>query len=155
MLLGGLVAAAVEIPVLVLAGRAGARFGASKVILWGGIGSAVLTWPAFLMIGSGNDLLAVTGMTLAVSTLSVPYAASGTILTGLFPATYRYTGVGMAQNVAGMLSGFIPLAATAMVAAAANHWWPAAALLVFLSLFTAASALMSPRMSVDLPGFKH
>ncbi len=155
MLLGGLVAAAVEIPVLVLAGRAGARFGASKVILWGGIGSAVLTWPAFLMIGSGNDLLAVTGMTLAVSTLSVPYAASGTILTGLFPATYRYTGVGMAQNVAGMLSGFIPLAATAMVAAAANHWWPAAALLIFLSLFTAASALMSPRMSVDLPGFKH
>lgn len=155
MLLGGLVAAAVEIPVLILAGRAGARYGASKVILWGGVGSAILTVPSFLMISSGNDTLAVCGMTIAVCALSVPYAASGTVLTGLFPAKYRYTGVGLAQNVAGMLSGFIPMAATALVSMAANHWWPAAAILVFLSLFTAASALLTPRMSVDLPGFKH
>lgn len=155
MLLGGLVAAAVEIPVLILAGRAGARFGASKVILWGGLASAVLAWPSFLMIESGNPVVVVLGMTVAVATLSVPYAASGTILTGLFPAKYRYTGVGLAQNIAGMLSGFIPVIATALVATAANHWWPAAAMLAFLSLFTAFSALVSPRMSVNLPGFKH
>ena len=31
----------------------------------------------------------------------------------------------------------------------------AAVMLVFLSLFTAFSALVSPRMSVNLPGFKH
>lgn len=155
MLLGGMVAAVVEIPVLILAGRAGSRFGASRVILWGGIGSAILAWPSFLLIESGNDFLIVLGMTIAVAALSVPYAASGTVLTGLFPAKYRYTGVGMAQNVAGMVSGFIPMIATALVASAANHWWPAAAMLVFLSLFTAASALISPRMSVNLPGFKH
>ena len=155
MLLGGMVAAAVEIPVLILAGRAGAKFGASKVILWGGIGSALLAWPSFLMIESGNGFLIVLGMTVAVAALSVSYAASGTVLTGLFPAKYRYTGVGMAQNTAGMLSGFIPMIATALVASAANHWWPAAAVLAFLSLFTAASALLSPRMSVDLPGFRH
>ena len=100
-------------------------------------------------------MFVVAGMTIAVAALSVPYAVSGTVLTGLFPARTRYTGVGLAQNIAGMVAGFIPLMATGFVASAANHWWPAAAMLVFLSLFTAASALISPRLSVKLPGFKH
>lgn len=155
MLLGGIIAAVIEIPVLILGGRLGERFGSSKVITYGGILSAIVAVPSFLLIQSGVDILVILGMTLAVSALSLPYAASGTVLTGLFPAKTRYTGVGFAQNVAGMVSGFIPLAATALVAAASNHWWPAAAMLVFLSLFTAVAGRIAPRMSVNLPGFKH
>ena len=117
MLLGGIIAAVVEIPVLILGGRLGERFGSSKVITYGGIFSAIIAWPSFLLIESGNDVLVILGMTLAVAALSLPYAASGTVLTGLFPAKTRYTGVGFAQNTAGMISGFIPLAATALVAA--------------------------------------
>jgi MFS family permease len=155
MLLGGMIAAIVEIPVLVLGGRLGERFGSSRVILYGGLASAIATVPSFLLIASGNDVLVVLGMTLAVATLSFPYAASGTVLTGLFPARTRYTGVGFAQNTAGMLSGFVPLLATGLVASAGNHWWPAAAMLVFLSVFTAVAGAIAPRMSVNLPGFKH
>ncbi|MFP3395592.1 MFS transporter [Brevibacterium sp. H602] len=155
LLLGSMVAAAVEILALIWGGALGTKFGASKVILWGGIASAVVAVPAFFMFESGNPVLVVIAMTLAVSTLSLPYAASGTVLTGLFPATTRYTGVGMAQNAAGMLSGFIPLLATSFVASAGDHWWPAAAMLVFLSLFTAFAGFVAPRLSVDLPGFKH
>ncbi|WP_026820967.1 MFS transporter [Arthrobacter castelli] len=155
MLLGGLVAAAFEIPVLIAGGRLAERFGASKVIIYGGLLSAVVAVPAFLLIESGNSFLVVFGMTVAVAALSFPYAASGTVLTGLFPASTRYTGVGFCQNVAGMISGFVPLMATALVASAANHWWPAAAMLVFLSLFTTVAGIIAPRMSVDLPGFKH
>lgn len=155
LLLGSMVAAAVEILALIWGGALGTKFGASKVILWGGVASAVVAVPAFFMFESGNPVLVVIAMTLAVSTLSLPYAASGTVLTGLFPATTRYTGVGMAQNAAGMLSGFIPLLATSFVASAGDHWWPAAAMLVFLSLFTAFAGFVAPRMSVDLPGFKH
>lgn len=155
MLLGGIIAAAVEIPVLIFGGRLGERFGASKVITYGGLFSAIIAWPAFMMIVSGVDALVLIGMTLAVAALSLPYAASGTVLTGLFPAKTRYTGVGLAQNVAGMISGFIPLVATAFVAAASSHWWPAAAMLIFLSLFTAVAGIITPRLSVDLPGFKH
>lgn len=155
MLAGGLVAAVVQIPVLLIGGRLGERFGASKVITYGGLLSAIVAWPAFLLIESGTDALVIAGMTLAVATLSLPYAASGTVLTGLFPAKTRYTGVGFAQNTAGMISGFIPLAATGLVAMASNHWWPAAAILIFLSLFTAVAGVIAPRFSVNLPGFKH
>lgn len=155
MLLGGIVAAVLEIPTLILGGRLGERFGASKVITYGGLLSAAVAWPAFLLVESGDPVVVILGMSLAVCTLSLPYAASGTVLTGLFPAATRYTGVGFAQNAAGMISGFIPLVATALVASAANHWWPAAAMLVFLSLFTAVAGILAPRMSVSLPGFKH
>src|SRR5699024_7853373 len=96
LLLGSMVAAAVEI----------------CVILWGGVASAVVSVPAFLLFESGQPVLVVIAMTLAVGTLSLPYAASGTVMTGLFPANTRYTGVGMSQNAAGMISGFIPLLAT-------------------------------------------
>ena len=155
LLLGSMVAAAVEILILIWGGMLGAKYGASKVILWGGIASAVIAVPAFLLFESGQPVLIVIAMTIAVGALSLPYAASGTVLTGLFPATTRYTGVGMAQNAAGMLSGFIPLLATGFVASANDHWWPAAAMLVFLSLFTAFAGAIAPRLSVDLPGFKH
>ena len=150
-----MVVAAVEIFILIWGGALGAKYGASKVILWGGIASAVIAVPAFLMFSSGQPVLIVIAMTVAVGALSLPYAASGTVLTGLFPATTRYTGVGMAQNAAGMLSGFIPLLATGFVASAGDHWWPAAAMLVFLSLFTAFAGAIAPRLSVALPGFKH
>ena len=155
MLLGSMVAAAVEILILIWGGNLGAKYGASKVILWGGVVSALVAVPAFLMLSSGSPVLVVIAMTLAVSALSLPYAASGTVLTGLFPAKTRYTGVGLAQNTAGMLSGFIPVLATGFVASAGDHWWPAAAMLVFLSLFTAVAGAIAPRLSVNLPGFKH
>lgn len=155
LLLGSMIAAAIEIPVLIIGGRLGEQYGASKVIIYGGLVSALVAVPSFFMLESGNSVLIVLSMVLAVATLSFPYAASGTVLTGLFPAKTRYTGVSFAQNTAGMLSGFVPLLATGMVAAAGNHWWPAALLLVALSLFTAVAGVIAPRLSVDLPGFKH
>src|SRR5690606_27099524 len=103
----------------------------------------------------GVAFLVVTGMALAVAALSFPYAANGTVLTGLFPARTRYTGVSFAQNAAGVIAGFVPLAATSLVAAADTHWWPAAALLAALSLLTAAAGAIAPRLSVSLPGFRH
>jgi MFS family permease len=155
MLLGTLVAAIVEIPVLIAGGRLSERFGASRVIIYGGLLSAVVAVPAFLLIASGNHAMVVLGITLAVETLSIPYAASGTVMTGLFPAGTRYTGVGFCQNLAGVISGFIPLLATGLVAAADKHWWPAAAILVFVSLLTAAAGVVAPGMSVQLENFKH
>lgn len=155
MLLGSIVAAVVEIPVLLFGGKLGTKFGASRVILWGGVFSVVVAVPCFLMLESGIPVLVIIGMALGVAALSTPYAASGTVLTGLFPAKTRYTGVGLAQNAAGMLSGFVPLLATGFVASAGNHWWPAAVMLIVISAFTAFAGAVAPRLSVHLPGFKH
>ena len=155
LLLGTMIAAFVEIFVLIAAGYLGRAIGASKVIFWGGVASALVAFPAFLLIVSGDLVLIILGMTLAVAALSVPYGASGTVLTGLFPARMRYTGVGAAQNLAGMVSGLVPLGATAFTASANNDFWPAALMLVAFSVLTALAGLLAPRMSVDIPDFKH
>lgn len=155
LLLGTIIAATVEIGVLISGGRLGERFGASKVVIWGAVASIVLAVPSFLLVVSKQPVLVVLGMTIAVAALSYPYAASGTVMTGLFPAATRYSGTGMSQNLAGVVAGFVPFMATAWVAAADKHWWPAAALLAGIALLTLIGGLLAPRHSVDLPGFKH
>lgn len=155
LLLGTIVAAVVEIGVLISGGRLGERFGASKVVIWGAVASIVLAVPSFLMVVSKQPVLVVLGMTIAVAALSYPYAASGTVMTGLFPASTRYSGAAMSQNLAGVVAGFVPFMATAWVAAADKHWWPAAVLLGLISLITLIGGVVAPRHSVALPGFKH
>lgn len=156
MLFGNLAAATVEIFILLAAGRAGGRYGASKVATVGGLLSAVIAFPAFLVIDTGNPVLVVLGMAVAVACLSIPYGAAGPILTGMFPARARYSGVALSSNAAAMLGGFIPLLATATTAAAGGHYWPAAALLIATSLITALGAAAAPRLSIPVGnGFKH
>jgi MFS family permease len=155
MLLGTLCAAAVEIPVLIFGGRLGERFGGAKVAIWGAVLTAVLAFPVFFGIASKNPVLVVLSMTVGVAALSLPYAVSGTILTGLFPVTLRYTGVAIASNLAGVISGFVPLIATAFLSASGQQFWPSAVILIVISLFTVVAGALVPRLSVPVKGLKH
>jgi len=155
MLLGTVCAALVEIPVLILGGRLGEKYGAARVAILGGIITAVLAFPIFLAISSGNPVLVVFSMVVGVASLSLPYAVSGTILTGLFPVRLRYTGVAIASNFAGVISGFVPLIATALLALSGQQFWPSAVILVVISLFTVVAGFLVPRLSIPLKGLKH
>ncbi|GAB3704258.1 MFS transporter [Mariniluteicoccus flavus] len=156
MLAGNLVAATAEIGILLLAGKIGMRAGASKVALIGALLSAVIAFPCFLLITTRVPALVILGMTLAVLVLSIPYAAMGSILTGLFPARSRFTGVAMSSNGAAIVGGFVPMIAAGVTAWAGGHWWPAAVLLTVISLLTALGAFLAPRLSVDLgSSFRH
>ncbi|MFE4835337.1 MFS transporter [Arthrobacter sp. NPDC056691] len=155
LLLGSLLAATFEIFALIWAGRMGEKFGASKVILWGGVASALVAVPVFLAIDTRNPVLVVLGMIIGVAVLSIPYAVSGTALTALFNTRVRYTGVAITSNTAGVISGFVPLVATALVAANGNSFWPGAAILLVVSILTALSGLFLPGLSIKEKGMKH
>ncbi|MDO5863304.1 MULTISPECIES: MFS transporter [Paenarthrobacter] len=154
LLLGTLLAAALEIGALVWAGRLGEKFGASKVILWGGVASALIAVPVFLAIDSRVPVLVVLAMMIGVAVLSIPYAVSGTALTALFATKVRYTGVAITSNTAGVISGFVPLIATALVAANSS-FWPGAIILLVISALTALSGLFLPKLSIAEKGMKH
>ncbi|WP_442542599.1 MFS transporter [Arthrobacter sp. KN11-1C] len=155
LLLGTLLAAALEIGALIWAGRMGEKFGASKVILWGGVASAIIAVPVFLAIDSRNPVLVVVGMMIGVAVLSIPYAVSGTALTALFATKVRYTGVAITSNTAGVISGFVPLIATALVAANGNSFWPGTIILLIVSILTAVSGIFLPGLSIKEEGMKH
>ncbi|MFE7708387.1 MFS transporter [Streptomyces sp. NPDC057486] len=146
MVNGTLVAAVVEIAVIIVVGRMADRLGPGRVMLWGGLFSAVLAFPVFWLVETKNPFVVVLAMTVGVAVLSIAYAVSGALLADLFPAQLRYTGVALSYNLAGALTGFLPFLATALLAAGGGASWPAALLLMVLSLITALGGLLGARM---------
>ncbi|MCI9889028.1 MHS family MFS transporter [Micrococcales bacterium 31B] len=154
MLTATLFAAAVEIPVLIWGGRLAEKYGASKVIIWGGVASAALAFPVFLAIETKGSAMVIIGVTVAVACLSIPYAVSGTALTAMFPTRTRYTGVAIATNSAGLLSGFVPMIATWTLRETGNSWVPSAVMLVVIAALTVVAGFAIPALTIKTPGFK-
>jgi MFS family permease len=148
MLTSTLVAAAVEIVVLIVGGRLAERYGAGPVTLAGGLISAAFAFPMFWLIDTTNVALVIIGVTLGVACLSIPYAVSGALLTALFPAQLRYSGVAISANMASVVSGFVPLMATALLGISGGGSWSVALLLVVIALITAACGAIAPRLSI-------
>lgn len=150
LLLGAtLAAAAVEIFVLIAGGRMVERVGAGRVTLFGGVTSALFAYPLFLLVDTKNPVLVVFAIVVGIALLSIPYAASGALLTELFPANLRYSGVSLSANIASIISGFVPLIATAILAASGKQSWAPALLLVVLALVTALCGVLASRHAAD------
>jgi hypothetical protein len=74
---------------------------------------------------------------------------SGPLLAELFPAKLRYSGLALSSNTAGIVSGFVPLLATALQAATGGGSWSAAVLLIVIALITALGGVLAPRLSLS------
>ncbi|MFE3449511.1 MFS transporter [Nonomuraea sp. NPDC059194] len=143
-----LVAALVEVVVIIAMGRLAERLGPGRVTLWGGLLSAVCAFPLFWLIDTRNPAAIVLAVAAGIGVISVAYAVSGALLTELFPARLRYSGVALAYNLAGALTGFLPFIATALLQTSGGASWPAALLLVGLSLITALGGFLGERLRV-------
>ncbi|HEY0578507.1 MAG TPA: MFS transporter [Pseudonocardia sp.] len=148
MLTATLVAAVVEIAVLVAGGRLAERYGPARITVAGGLISAVVAFPMFWLIDTRASALVVLAVTLGVACLSIPYAVSGPLLADLFPAQLRYSGIALSSNAAGFVSGFVPLLATAVLAGTGGGSWSAALLLIVIALITTVAGVLAPRLSL-------
>ena len=143
-----LVAAVVQIGVIVVAGRLAERLGPGRMTLWGGLATAAVAFPVFWLIDTTVPALVVVAVAAGVGILSIAYAVSGALLTELFPAHLRYSGVALAYNIAGALSGFLPFIATALMDGAGGASWVASLLLAGVALITAAGGFYGERLRV-------
>ncbi|MGW0703509.1 MFS transporter [Streptomyces sp. NPDC002867] len=143
-----LIAAVVEIAVILVMGRLAERVGPGRLTLWGGLISAVCAFPVFWLIDTRNPAAIVLAVAAGIAVLSVAYAVSGELLTELFPAHLRYSGVALAYNLAGALIGFLPFLATALLKTSGGASWPVALLLVGISLVTALGGFLGERLRV-------
>ncbi len=144
-----LIAACVQIPTTVLAGRLGERFGPDRLTVAGGVVTALGAWPLFLLIDTRSTYAIVLAITLGIVLITVAYAVTGALLTELFPPHLRYSGVALGYNLAGALSGFLPFLATALLAASGDQSWSVAALLAGIALVTALGGLLAGRLRVS------
>ena len=124
------------------------RLGRRRVLLTGtvlGIAVGPLAF-AIMQPGSATSFAAATCLLMAV--LSIPYGPAAAYLPELFRARYRYTGAGMAYNLAGILGGALPL----IVADPLIHRFGVNGLAFFLSALALLSTccLLALRETKDL-----
>jgi MFS family permease len=154
LLLATVVAAAVEVPVIWYGGRLGGRFGSSRVVIGGAIASILLAFPIFGLIGTAHEVWLVLAMTAGVAAVSFPYAVSGAVLTSLFPLKLRYSGVSLAFNASGVVSGCVPLLAAYILTFTGDHLWPSAVLLMVIGAIALVGGLLAPRYSIREAGVR-
>jgi MFS family permease len=112
-IIGGLVFAATTIVGAILSDRVGRR----KMIIIGNASAIVGGIVAFPILDIGTPWAFGLGLSVVLGVVGIAYGPQGAQLPELFPTHYRYTGAGMAYNLAGVLGGgVVPLVATALVA---------------------------------------
>ena len=133
-----LVAIIIAIP---LAARISDRYGRKPVLAWSAVGTAVLSYPSFLMITTGNMGWACLGAVLMALAFSGHAAVVHTVLTELFPTTVRYSAYSIGFNVSTVIfGGSAPLVMTAIISATHSSMVPgyfsiAASIITLITVF--------------------
>jgi MFS family permease len=144
-----LIAAVVQVAVILLLGRVAERLGPGRVTFWGGIITAVAAWPLFALIDTRSSWAITVAVTLGIAFVSITYAVTGALLSELFPPQLRYSGVSLGYNIAGALSGFLPFIATWMISTTGtSQSWPAVVILAAVALITAAGGRIGERLRI-------
>ena len=108
LLIATMVGAVLEAIGIYIGAKLGDKWGAAKTVLFGGVVALVLVVPIALMIGSGVEVLVIIAIALGIGILGIPYGPLGTMLSELFSARYRYSGVAVSYNIGGLVGGFVP-----------------------------------------------
>jgi len=143
-----LIAAVVQIGVILVIGRISEKVGPGKMTFLGGLVTAAAAFPLFWLIDTRNPAAIILAVTAGIALLSVAYSVTGALLTELFPPNLRYSGVSLGYNLAGALSGFLPLIAVALLGVSGGASWTASLLLIVVSLITAAGGFFGERLRV-------
>lgn len=144
-----LIAAVVQMIVVVICGRIAERLGPGRVTFIGGILTALAAWPLFMMTDTGSVWAITVAISAGIGLLTITYSVTGALLAELFPVEQRYSGVSLGYNLAGALTGFLPFIATWMTGLQSTPTvMPAVVLLVVVSLLTALGGLIGEKLRV-------
>ncbi len=109
---GGLTFAVTTVAGAILSDRIGRR----KMVVIGNALSVLAGVVAFPIIDGGTPLSFGLGLCLVLGVVGIAYGPIGAQLPELFPTRYRYTGAGIAYNLAGVIGGgVVPLISAALV----------------------------------------
>lgn len=158
LLNAGVVTSVMNIALFLLWGRLANRFGGIWVAMLGTTATIIFAFPMFLLVEQGTPLAVATAMVAGNTLVSISFAACGQILNELFPTATRQSGIGLAYNLAGAVSGFVPFIATVIAGATGDaQLYAMAGLLAAIALITlvttfAARPLRLPDLDAAIDG---
>jgi MFS family permease len=108
VLVAGIIAAVVAGVVTVVTGGMSDRLGRRRLIMAAGVIGVVWGVVLFPLLDTGSTFAFGFGLIVTLCVVGVCYAPSGAFLPELFETRYRYTGAGLAYNLAGVVGGAVP-----------------------------------------------
>ncbi|MGW3419606.1 MFS transporter [Streptomyces phaeochromogenes] len=135
LLTGMLIAAVAEALTVPCFGALSDRWGRRPVFLAAAGFAALLAFPFFWLLGTGQTGLTWLALLLALAVAHAGmYAPTAAMYAELFPADVRYTGTSIGYQLGGVVAGFVPLVAGALVNGADGASWPIATIWVGAAL---------------------
>ncbi|MBF4588273.1 MFS transporter [Curtobacterium sp. VKM Ac-2887] len=131
-----LVAIIIAIPLMA---RLSDRIGRKPVLIGSAIAMAVVSYPMFVLLATGQFALAALGAVVLALAFSGHAAVIHTVLTEMFPTTVRYSAYSIGFSLSTIIfGGSAPLVMTAIINATGSSLVPA-----FASIITALITLVS------------
>ncbi|MGD6741769.1 MFS transporter [Streptomyces sp. BH106] len=114
-------------------------FGATALAVW--------AFPAFLFAYNWGTFGLVLAITVNGSLTGIHAAALPAVISRLFPANVRYTGISVTYQLSAILGGgLLPILSSYLVGASNGAFWPAAALMCGSAALTALCSLLCRRL---------
>ncbi|WP_414447964.1 MFS transporter [Burkholderia sp. 22PA0099] len=127
------------------------RVGRRRMYYLGCAALALLAYPYFALINTGNHALVFLAIALSMLPHSLQYGAQASLIAEQFPANIRYAGAGIGYQLASVVAGGpAPLVATALLAWYGSGYAVAAYLLFGAIVAAIALRLMPDRSHIDM-----
>jgi metabolite-proton symporter len=138
---GVLIAAFIESFTIPAFGALSDIWGRRPVYIFGAIFSALMSFPLFWLLGTGNPQLGWIAIVLGLAVgHAAMYGPQASFLSELFGTKVRYSGVSLGYNLASIFAGALsPLIATGLMSAYKPETWPIAVYMIILALITLVS----------------
>jgi MFS transporter, MHS family, shikimate and dehydroshikimate transport protein len=127
LLTGTLAAAVLEALTVPYFGALSDRFGRRPVFIAAAAFALLLAFPFFAMLATGSTGLVWLAIILALGLAHAGmYGPTAALYAELFAPGVRYTGTSIGYQLGGVVAGFVPLTAGALVSSAGGASWPIA-----------------------------
>ncbi|CAN5207682.1 MFS transporter [soil metagenome] len=115
--LGGIVAGLVTLVTVPLSGHLADRVGPARVMTWAAVAAIVLAWPLFkLMVDHPSTLTLVLVVSVLGVIMAFAFGPLPALMSSLFPAEIRATGMSLSYNLGvTLLGGIAPLVLTWLI----------------------------------------
>ncbi|MCP2636785.1 MFS transporter [Microbacterium sp. HD4P20] len=128
-----------------LFGAWASRIGSAKVVMWGALGTLLITFPMYYLLQSATFPILVGTMIVGGILPTMAWAALGGLMNDLFPDNFRYSALSFAYALAATISGFVPYVTFELGTATGFVWWHPGIILAVMSAVTLVSAWLAAR----------
>ncbi|MFE7845018.1 MFS transporter [Microbacterium sp. NPDC057407] len=121
------------------------RIGSARVVLWGALGTLLITFPMYFLLQFATFPILVATMIVGGILPTMSWAALGGLMNDLFPDHFRYSALSFSYALAATISGFIPSLTFELGKASSFAWWHPGVVLAVLSGVTLVAAWAASR----------